>query len=363
MTGCLAFGVLSALEQPLPTRQQRFPVGLAVVAEPCCTGPMEPRQRATEMLSVLLGISRASTENLFDLASQVLGPSRTERCLDLSRLARLSRRWAATAAVAEFIAGTRLLGQTWWERPHLEMVIGKDRGAQHRVIRWEDRGTPDAYLARPQPPDHGVRGPTILESVGYWIQDDTADHQWGRPVDYVDLNDPAAEDRIILPADAKPGNRFVASFDPGSRVWVDIVQWDQPDPRAEERGNRRGLVGSKLGEHDICDVSDAGWAWSVAIDVGPVHLPGEEAGGASDPFAEQLDPGVASQLWEWATSHEDDASKIGNPWRTKADLWSARFRLGLPWHRNGNWHLFDQASRAAVDGDLTALQDAIAKLR
>ena len=78
MTGCLAFGVLSALEQPLPTRQQRFPVGLAVVAEPCCTDLMEPRQRATEMLSVLLGISHASTENLFDLASQVLGPSRTE---------------------------------------------------------------------------------------------------------------------------------------------------------------------------------------------------------------------------------------------------------------------------------------------
>src|SRR5215471_14868303 len=95
-------------------RQQRFPVGLAVVAEPCCTGPMEPRQRATEMLSVLLGISHVSTENLFDPASEVLGPSRTERCLELSRLARLSRRWAATAGLAEFMADTRLLGETWW---------------------------------------------------------------------------------------------------------------------------------------------------------------------------------------------------------------------------------------------------------
>ncbi len=64
------------------------------------------------MLPVLLGVSHASTEYLFALASEVLGPSRTERCLELSRLARLSRRWAGTAAVAEFIAGTRLLGQT-----------------------------------------------------------------------------------------------------------------------------------------------------------------------------------------------------------------------------------------------------------
>ncbi len=325
---------------------------------------METRQRATEMLSALLGISHVSTDSLFDLASEVLGQSRTERCLELSRLARLSRRWAATGAVAEFIAGTRLLGETWWGRPHLAMVIDNNLGGQRRMIRWEDRGTPDAHLARPEPrPERGVHGPTILESVGYWIQDDAADRQWGRPVDYVDLNDPAAEDRILLPADAKPGNRFVASFDPGSRVWVDIVQWDQPDPLAEERGHRRGLVGSKLAEHDICDVSEAGWAWSVAIDIGPVHLPGEVAGGASDPFGEPLDPEVARQLWEWVTSHEDDAGKIGSPWRTKADLWSARFRLGLPWHRNGNWHLFDQASCAAIDGDLTSLNDAIAKLR
>lgn len=325
---------------------------------------MESRQRAAEMLPALLGIPHASTESLFELASDVLGQSRTGRCLELARLARLSRRWAATGAVAEFIAGTRLLGEAWWRTPHLEMVIGANPGVQRRVIRWEDRGTPDAYLARPQPPPKpGGHGPTILERVGCWIQDDAADLQWGRPVDYVDLNDPAAEDRILLPADARPGDRFVASFDPGSRVWVDIVRWDQPDPIAEQRGHRRGLVGSRLAEHEICDVSEAGWAWGVAIDIGPVHLPGEEAGGATDPFAEQLDPEVARQLREWAASREGDAGQIGSPWRTKGDLWSARFRLRVPWHRNGSWHLFDQASRAAVDGDLIALRDAIARLR
>lgn len=185
----------------------------------------------------------------------------------------------------------------------------------------------------------------------------------GTAVDYVDLNDPRPEDRIVLPGGVTPGDRFVAAFDPGSRVWVDIVQWDHSDLLAEERGHRRGLIGSKLAEHDICEVSEAGWAWAVATDVGPIRLPGEGAGGPGDPFAEQLDPEVARRLREWAAAHEDDRGKIGNPWRTKADLWAARFRLGLPGHRGGDWYRFDQASRAAVDGDIISLHKALSELR
>jgi hypothetical protein len=130
-------------------------------------------------------------------------------------------------------------------------------------------------------------------------------------------------------------------------------------------GSRTALQtcgGSKLGRHEICDVSDAGWAWGIATDTGPIRLPGEGTGGFGDPFAEQLDPDVARRLREWAAAHEDDAGKVGDAWRTKEDLWTARFRLGLPWHRSGGWPWFDQAAGAAVDGDLMMLHRALPEL-
>lgn len=317
------------------------------------------------MISAVLGISEVSAESLFDLAAEALGQPRAGRCLELCRLAGLSRRSAVTSAVAELIAGSRQLGEAWWGRPHHEMVTGHaPADGNRRVIGWEDRGTPDARLAQPGlAPEPGIYRPAILENVGCWIQDDAADLQWGRPVDYVDLNDFEPADRIVLPEGAQPGDRFVASFDPGSRVWVDIVRWDHRDLLAEQRGHRRGLIGSKLAEHDICEVSEVGWAWAVATDIGPVLLPGESAGGPSDPFAGPLDADVARQLRDWAAAHEDDSDKVGAPWRTKGDLWAARYRLGAPRHRGGDWHLFDQAARAAVDEDLISLHKALSKLR
>jgi len=153
-------------------------------------------------------------------------------------------------------------------------------------------------------------------------------------------------------------DRFVASFDPGSRVWV-----DQSDPRAEERGHRRGLVGSKHAEHDICDVSEAGWAWSVAIDVGPVHLPGEEAGGASDPFVEQLDPGVASQLWERSRRTRTTPARSEIPGELKPTCGAHGSTWDCPRIGTATGTFSIKLSCAAVDGDLTSLHDAIAKLR
>jgi hypothetical protein len=96
--------------------------------------------------------------------------------------------------------------------------------------------------------------------------------------------------------------------------------------------------------------------------VGPIRLPGELAGTDSDPFAEQLDSEVSEQLWEWAAAHEDDRDQVGDRWITKADLWEARFRLGVPWRRLGDWHWFDNASRAAMDGEGTALGPALSEL-
>jgi hypothetical protein len=182
---------------------------------------------------------------LFSLARDVLGPPRADRCLELGRLARLSRRSMATGTVAELIADrARLLGEAWWSRSHEDMVIDSDPDKQISVVRWEDRGTPDEYLAQFEEPfKPGEYTRTLLETVGWWIQDDAADLQGGRPVDFVDLYDPIPSYRIVLPSGAQPGDRVVAAFDPGSRVWVEIVEWDQPDPKAEARGHRRGLIG------------------------------------------------------------------------------------------------------------------------
>lgn len=246
------------------------------------------------------------------------------------------------------------------------MVIHHEQEAlPGRLVRWVDRGTPDQYLVRDQEVAvPGTYQTTILETLGYWIEDDAADFEWGRPIDYVDLNDPGGKDRILLPAAAKPGDRFVASFDRGSRVWGEIMEWDDdPDPKAEQLGYRRGRLGSHLGDHEICDVSEAGWAWSIATDVGPIRLPGEIIGGRNDPFADEIDQEASGHLHDWAAAHEEDQELVGHRWFTKEDIWTARFRLRVPWERTGEWSPFDVATRALVDGDEAALRRAISNLR
>ncbi len=317
---------------------------------------------AREMVSEFLGLSDLSTDALFHLATEVIGLARSNRSLELSRLAPLSRRWAATGAVAEFIAGTRLLGVEWWIRPHDEMVFHHESGLRSSVC-WEDRGTPDEYLSRNENvPIPGTYQRTILETLGDWIQDGAADFQWGRPIDFVDLNDMSGKDRVLLPELANPGDRFVASIDPGSRVWGEIVEWnDEPDPSAEQLGYRRGRIGSKLGKHDICDVSEAGWAWSIATEVGPIRLPGEHPGEIGDPFAVEIHPEVSRKLHDWASAREPNRDLTGYPWVTKADIWTARCRLEIS-ARSGDWYYFENAVRAVVDGDEAELQEAISRL-
>jgi hypothetical protein len=55
-------------------------------------------------------------------------------------------------------------------------------------------------------------------------------------------------------------------------------------------------------------------------------------------------------------------SDLGGPWRTTDALWTARFRLGLPYSRPGAWYLFDEAVSAAIDGDREVLMDVLAAL-
>lgn len=260
-----------------------------------------------------------------------------------------------TSAVAELIVGGRALGIQWWSQSHEGWNVGGG---------WTDRGTRDALLAAGH--DRMARqedGGSCLALLGQWVSDDAADAQWGRPIDFVDLNDPRGDDRVVLPDGVAPGDRVVAAFDPGARVWVDIVQrHGAPDSDAEEKGFRRGSVGSRLGETVLHDAAEAGWAWSMATDTGPILLPGESADDPSDPFLAPIDPDVSRELFAWAADHGATADALGESWRTKRDIWSARFRLGLPYDRPGTWFIFERAVTAVVDGDSLGLAAALEAL-
>ena len=277
----------------------------------------ESRAFAREEVRRLLGLDEPAPDALFELAADELGAQRAAGCSERVRRAPLTQRATATAHVAALIVGTRTVGDEWWE------------------------STGDGLLA--------AGGDDALAAAAHQIADACADERWGVPIGEVDLDDPRAEDRVALPPGAEPGDAFVASFDPGCRVVVDVVERD-------------GIVGSVLGDLRSDDTADAEWAWGMAIDTGPIRLPGETAGSASDPFAAPLEPRAARRLRAWAGEHEPDADVLGGPWHTRGDLWEARFRLGLPYERTGEWWPFEIVARAAVDGDERQLGYALARL-
>jgi hypothetical protein len=275
------------------------------------------RAFAREELQRLLGIDEPAPGALFELAADVLGPRRAAACLQLVRGVPLTQRATATAAVGALIVGTRALGEGWWE------------------------STGEGLLA--------AGGDDALDALARAIADGCADERWGVPIGDVDLDDPRADDRVALPAGAAPGDLFVASFDPGCRVVVEVVERD-------------GTIGSVLGDLRYDDAADAQWAWAIAVDTGPIRLPGEIAGSATDPFAAPLDGRAAVRLRAWAGEHEPDPEVLGGAWRTRGELWEARFRLGLPYGRSEEWWPFEIVARAAVDGDERQLGYALARL-
>jgi len=309
------------------------------------------REDAARQARTLLGIDDLGTNALFSLAETVFGQHRSSRCLDLARLVRLSRRAGATSSVAELIVGTRDLGAEWWSRAHEDMTA---------PATWEDRGTPDQLLARTV--SSPIEAETILRQLASWISDDAADALWGRPIDYVDLNDPNADDRVHLPENTVEGDRLLASFDPGHRVWARVVRRaDRGDPALEPSGRRRNRLGSVLAETEIVSVSDAGWAYAIATNVGPINLPGEMPGGPSDPFMATIGPNQAKRLSTWALKRDHDIAERCR-WLTKGDIWSSYFQLGLPYSRTGEWWAFDRAASAIVDGEASEAERWLNKL-
>jgi len=300
----------------------------------------DTRGKAAEQARVVLGIHDLGTTALFHLADAILDPRRSARCLELVRLVRLTRRCDATSAVAELIVGTRDLGIDWWSRVHQEMT---------GPGRWVGRGTPDELLATA--PGSASEAEMRLNRLGDWASDDAADAKWGRPIDFVDLNESGADDRLHLPDGITERDRVVASFDPGSRVWAAIVRRDKPDEAAQDReGYRRNGLGSVLAEHEFINVAEIGRAYAIATNTGPIYLPDETAGGHGDPFADLVQPEAAERLRSWALKHDKEIAEQCR-WLTRGDVWSACFRLGLPYSRTGEWWSFERAATAVVDGE------------
>jgi hypothetical protein len=299
----------------------------------------------------LLGIAEPSADRLFVRARVVLGQDRADQCLQLARLAPLSRRWVPTGAIAGLIVGTLELGQEWWSRPHEELAPS---------LQWSVRGVPDAVLMSvkvdPEIEDSG----SCLAALGRWISDDAANKKWGRPVDRVDMSDPRVDGRVGVSANAAAGDRVTAIVSPGVRIWVDVVE------RAADSGAHsshpptgRARLGTRLAERVRHESAEAVAAWTIAMSTGPIRLPGEVPGRSGDPFAAQIDHDASRRLYDWARSHGATAQELGTPWRTKDALWSARLRMGVPYSHPGAWIDFDDAVAGAIDDNRAALFEGL----
>jgi hypothetical protein len=274
------------------------------------------RTRARERALQLLGAADLTDAVLHDLAMDALGAERASRLSQLVRRAPITRRADALASIAALIVGTRRLGVDWWTN--------------------EDEEIPPGSFRRPGSPDRQLsdEGDGVLTDLEHWIADAAADASLGLPIDYVDLNNPRSEDRVKLPVGATVGDKYVAAYDPGSRVEVIVV------PRGDG-------IGSRLGATIDDPAVEVAWAWAIATDTGPVLLRGETS--TASPFAVELDASIAARLAEWARAHGATEHDLCLPWKTMSDLWTARFRLGLPYQRTGEWFAFDRAVAAVVE--------------
>jgi hypothetical protein len=295
----------------------------------------------------IVGLTEPTADRLFAKCRTVLGQDRANQCLELAKMAPLTRRHIPTSAIASLLAGTTELGADWWAAPHRELTFERE---------WIDRGAPNKMLAAGHDDPKTDEGGSCLSLLGEWIADDAADKAWGMPIDHVDLNDPAVDGRVVLPAEAAAGDRFTAIYAPGARVWLDVVE------REGAAGNGPGRYTSRLAEHRLHDVAEVRAAWAMAASASPVRLPGEMPGRASDPYAAKLDAGDSRCLFEWAVANGANGRELAGPWRTKDALWSARLRLGLLFSRPGAWITFDEAVVGLIDDDNSALSAALAAL-
>ena len=295
----------------------------------------------------ILGLADPTVDRLFAKARTVLGQERANQCLELARLAPLTRRHVPISAVASLVAGTVYLGPEWWTVSHEEL-------AEERA--WSPVGVPDRVLTAGHHEPGLDDGDSCLAPLAEWIAEDAASKSWGRPVDRLDMSEAGVEGRVVLPHDAREGDRLTVVVAPGSRVWVDVVA------REGHVAHGTSRLTSRLAERVLHDVAMVRAAWSIATSGAPVRLPGELPGRHNDPFASKLVAADSRCLFDWAVANGANGRELAGPWRTKDALWTARLRLGLPFSRPGAWLVFDEAVAALIDDDEPALSAALADL-
>jgi hypothetical protein len=289
------------------------------------------------LLKALLGLDEATVPALLGISEVVLGRERTARCTAAVRAHKLTRRAYGLACLAALVVGTKQLGEAWWQRPHHR----SDRPGQ-----WDDGPAPDAVLEGGFVVPSGAEMPLAL--LQWWIADDAADALWGPPVDFVDLNSQRVADRIVLPPHARAGERLVASFDPGSRIDVDVV------------ADEAGVLGSRLDLDSIRDAppATAWWAWATCAWSGLQRLPGES--GAHDPYAASVDPVASRLLRTWAAAHGVAEEDLGAAWRSTGDAAEALARADTG--RRFGFFDWGRAVTALIDGDAATLQATLGRL-
>jgi hypothetical protein len=152
------------------------------------------KARAASHVRDVLGIEPTADALLARLASQ-LGPSEIGPILEGIRHSSPDRREYAVAGVAAASLAMGHLGSGWWTtRRHRSNLAG---------LPEDDRSPADLIRSRPRLRQPGETGPWIdppAEVLGYWAEDDVADHLWGQPVAYVDMNSSQPVDRVDSPS-------------------------------------------------------------------------------------------------------------------------------------------------------------------
>ena len=301
----------------------------------------ESRREALRILRELLSIDGPNLDALLEAANRALGVERLRRCVSLIRESPLTRRSHALACVAALVVGTRELGGDWWRRQH-RRSDGPGR---------PEEGPPPEDLLVASRANEQRQWPTTLERLAQWAAADVADALWGPPVDAVDLNSLAPDDRIALPPNARAGDRLVVSFDPGSRV--DALVLARPD----------GTLGSVLDLESVRHSAPAEveWGWGISAGLGPHRLPDEDEGGPDDPYHVLIDEAAAATLSAWAIAHGADVDQILPPWTVAGDPIRALGAVDLV-RRDGTWFAWGRATEALANRDAQRLAQAISTL-
>jgi len=232
------------------------------------------------------------------------------QCLDLARLAPLTRRWVPTSALAALVRGRRVWGD-----------CGSPSTRSYRrpcMGGWVSRRAADRGARRS---GHGRCG-SCLAQLGRWISDDAANKEWGRPVDW-SMSPIRASTPVVF--DRGPRGRSAdAAFAPAADL-ADVV-----DLNAGRAAPRLG-TSSRKGSTTTWRRSGGLVARHGTV---PIRLPAKRPAN-SDPLprSSRRSTHVVSTNGPSPTRKR---SGTGRAVAHKDALWSARLRMGLLYSRQAS---------------------------